>query len=135
MLTSLDCTRDALSKDVVMAARTHMNDELQKFEERLNAKFEKVDQRLDQVDKRFDQIDQRTTAGFAAVEQRFDALSQRVGVLHEEAMAEFRFSLEAVQGAKEELSRKFDERADGIESTLELIARAVRANLPRPAKK
>jgi len=90
-----------------------MDSELRAFEERLN---KKIDQRFDQVD------------------QRFDDLNQRVGVLHEEAMAEFRFSLEAVQGAKEELSRKFDARADSLESTLELIARAVKANLPRAGK-
>jgi len=122
-----------------------MDRQLKEFEERLNRKFDKVDERFDQVDRRFDQVDKRfeqvdtrfeqVDKRFDQVDQRFDDLGQRVGVLHEEAMAEFRFSLEAVQGAKEELSKKFDERADGIESTLELIARAIRANLPKAAKR
>lgn len=115
-----------------------MDSELVAMEQRLNARFDgvdrrldgvdrcldKVDQRLDKVDQRFDKVDQR----FDGVDGKLDQLDRTMHVLHEEAMSEFRFSLEAVEGTKEVLLRKFNEKSDSIEKTVELIARAVKAN-------
>lgn len=87
-----------------------MDSELVAMEQRLNARFDKVDQRFDGVDGKLDQLD------------------RTMHVLHEDAMTQFKFSLEAVQGTQESLSRQLDERADSIESTMDVIALAVKAN-------
>ena len=105
-----------------------MDQQLQEFEERLgkqlNEQFGKIDERFNTLSDKIDGVETR----ISAVDARVGALNDRVGVLHEHAMAEFKVSLEAVQGTRESLLKRFDERADGIESRLDLVSKAVRAN-------
>lgn len=126
-----------------------MDQQLQEFEERLgkqlSARFERIDQRFDTAGQRTQAVEATVKAGFADVAARFtqtdakigqldvvktrvESVNERVGALHEEAMAQFKISLEFLQGTKESLSKQFADRADSIESSLELVSMAVRAN-------
>ena len=96
----------------------------------VDKRFDSVDQKFAGVDKRFDSVDLK----FAGVSERFDDLSQRVGVLHEDVKRDFRFSLEAQQGLKEQMEAGFAAQAEALKEALAPIKAAVRSAHQEPAR-
>lgn len=124
----------------IEAVETRLNGSLAGVEGRLNGSIEAAEGRLNsniagvetRLNGNIEAAEGRLTGNIAGVETRLTdsiaAVNQRVGVLHEAAMAQFKVSLEAIQGTSEILSKHIDKRADSIERDLALVAKAVRAN-------
>ena len=89
-----------------------MDQQLQEFEERLNTQFTKIDRRFEEVEGR--------------LADKIDAVGVKVGVLHEDVKADFRFSLEALQGVQQQLERQIAEESQTTRAMLTPIADAVR---------
>jgi len=107
-----------------------MEDRFDQLETKMDSLIATVDQKFAGVDKRFDSVDQK----FAGVSERFDDLSQRVGVLHEDVKRDFRFSLEAQQGLKEQMEAGFAAQAEALKEALAPIKAAVRSAHQEPAR-
>ena len=62
----------------------------------------------------------------AHVDEKVDALSLKVGVLHEDVKADFRFSLEARDGLKEQVDKRFLEQQEFFQKALAPVEDAIR---------
>lgn len=67
------------------------------FEARLNQRFNAIEARLDRLE---------GPDGLQGLHRKFDRLHAKVGILHEDVKADFRFSLEAIQGVQEQLEAR-----------------------------
>jgi len=111
-----------------------MNEDLKELKDSLNARLDAIDARFDAVDARFNAVDARFNAvdeRFDAVDAQFDELRSKMGVLHEDLKADFRFSLEALGGLKEQVDRRFDEQARLFREELAPIRAAVKNRVGR----
>ncbi len=89
---------------------------------RIDAQGQTLCARIDEQGQALARIDaQGQTLGSQLAE-----LAQRVGVLHEDVKADFRFSLEARDGLKEQVDRKFEDQARVFREELAPIRDALR---------
>ena len=107
-----------------------MEERFDRLEGKIDALITTVDQKFAAVDEKFAGVDQKfvgITQEFAGVNRRLDDLSQRVGVLHEDVKRDFRFSLEAQQGLKQQVEAGFAAQTEAQKEALAPIKAAVRS--------
>lgn len=73
-----------------------------------------------------EQLQKNLEARFNTLETKVDDVRQAVGVLHEEAMSAFRFSLEAVQGTEQQLDARITRESSEIKALIQPVTDAVR---------
>lgn len=125
-----------------------MEDRFDRLEGKIDALITTVDQKFSGVDQKFASVEEKIGGlsgelraaetrlrghieGVEAhltghIDRKVDALSLRVGVLHEDVKADFRFSLEARDGLKEQVDKRFLEQQEFFQKALAPLEAAVR---------
>ena len=111
-----------------------MEDRFDRLEGKIDALVTTVNDKFTVVDRTFEGLETRLGTGIDGVEQRLRGVDQqlsdlslRVSVLHEDVKSDFRFSLEAQQGLKEQMEAGFAAQERALREALAPVQAAIRS--------